>query len=199
MQETETPSRHSSTYLRIHQEEKGELSRPYVIGTAIQVLGITTDTEVEGDKEGDSTTTVATDSSLFTPADTVFLCNGNCAATPSDLFDTVKRNIRLGSTTYTCSYVTVSKGKPTRKITKVYCCSKVITSQGWVSKPSYREPKFWTILLGKGRCPSSWPSKVFHSSSSHLCHRTRTNTSRQWLREVRRSFLRMSNCMPATN
>ena len=98
----------------------------------IQVLGITTDTEDEGDKEGDGTTAVATDSSSLTPADTVFLCNGKRAATPSDLFDTVKRNIRLGSTTYTCSYVTVSKGKPTREITKVYCCSMVSTSQGWV-------------------------------------------------------------------
>ena len=120
---------------------KGNLAGHTASEPPIQVLGITTDTEDEGDKEGDGTTAVATDSSSLTPADTVFLCNGKRAATPSDLFDTVKRNIRLGSTTYTCSYVTVSKGKPTREITKVYCCSMVSTSQGWVSKPSFREPK----------------------------------------------------------
>ena len=123
------------------KRRKGNLAGHTASEPLLQVLGITTDNKVEGDKEGDCTTAVATDSSSLTPADTVFLCNGNRAATPSDLFDTVKRNIRLGSTTYTCSYVTVSKGKPTREITKVYCCSMVSTSQGWVSKPSFREPK----------------------------------------------------------
>ena len=74
-------------------------------------------------------------------ADKVYLCNGNRIATPADLFDMKKRNIRVGTTTYTCSYVTVAKGKQIRQITKVYCCSMISSPQGWVSKPSYREPK----------------------------------------------------------
>ena len=83
------------------KRRKGNLAGHTSSEPPIQVLGITTDTKVEGDKEGDGTTMVATDSSSFTPADMVFLCNGNRAATPPDLFNTVKRNIRLGSTTYT--------------------------------------------------------------------------------------------------
>ena len=123
------------------KRRKGKSAGPTASEPPIQVLGITTDTKVEGDKEGDGCTAAATGPSSPTPADTVFLCNGDRAATPSDLFDTVKRNIRLGSTTYTCSYVTVSKGKPTREISKVYCCSMVSSPQGWLSKPSFREPK----------------------------------------------------------
>ena len=87
---------------------KGNSAGPTASEPPIQVLGITTDTEVEGDKDGDGCTAAATDPSSPTPVDMVFLCNEDRAATPSDLFDTVKRNIWLGSTTYTCSYVTVS-------------------------------------------------------------------------------------------
>ena len=123
------------------KRRKGNSAGPTASEPPTQVLGTTTDTEVEGDKEEDGCTAAATAPSSSTPADTVFLCNGDRAATPSELFDMVKRNIRLGSTTYTCSYATVSKGKPTREITKVYCCSMVSTSQGCVSKPSFREPK----------------------------------------------------------
>ena len=123
------------------KRRKVNLAGPTVSEPPIQVLGNTTDSEVEGDKEGDCCTATATDPSSPTPADTVFLCNGDRATTPSVLFNMVKRNIRLGSTTYTCSYVTVSKGKPTREISKVYCCSMVSSPQGWVSKPTFREPK----------------------------------------------------------
>ena len=138
------PTYHPDMPARAHgspKRRKVNLAGPTVSEPPIQVLGITTNSEVEGDKEGDGCTAAATDPSSPTPADKVFLCNGDCAATPSVLFDTVKRNIRLGSTTYTCSYVTVSKGKPTCKISKVYCCSMVSSPQGWVSKPSFREPK----------------------------------------------------------
>ena len=123
------------------KRRKGNLAGHTASNPPIQVLGITTDTKDEDDKEVGGTTAVATDSSSLTPVNTVFLCNGNRAATPSDLFDKVKRNIRVGTTTYTCSYVTVSNGKPTREIKKVYCCSMVSTPQGWVSKPSFRVPK----------------------------------------------------------
>ena len=145
---------------RSSKRRKGNSAGPTASEPPIQVQGITTDTKVESDKEGDGCTAAATDPSSPTPADTVFLCNGDHAATPSDLFDMVKRNIRLGSTTYTCSYVTVSKGKPTREILKVYCCSMVSSPQGWVSKPSFREPK--------NKSPTD-PKKCRGKIAGHFC------------------------------
>ena len=110
-------------------------------GTPTQEFATTTTTEVGGGRESGDSTKAVTAVPSPDPVDTVYLCKGNRVATPADLFDMKKRNIRVGSTTYTCSFVTVTKGKPIREITKVFCCSMVSSPQGWVSKPSFRVPK----------------------------------------------------------
>ena len=82
--------------------------------------------------------------------DSVFMCKEKRYATPSDLFDLSKRNIRVGTTTYACSYVAYSQERSKREIKKVYCCAMVNGPEGWVAMPSCRErKKSATRVIGK--------------------------------------------------
>lgn len=112
---------------------------------------------------------------LPSPTDVVVLTREGRVATPSDLFDMARRNIRLGETCYTCSVIT-AKGKPTREIVKVYLCSMVSTPTGWVSRPSFREPKGGSPKASKkcrGKIAGHFRCNSFyfrpHGTVGHAC------------------------------
>ena len=91
----------------------------------------------------------------------MILCKGKREATPADLFNLKRSNIRLGLTTYACSIVDWSQKKSKRKITKIYCCAMVHGPQGWTARPSYRELKKKT---------GSNPTKCRGKIAGHFWH-----------------------------
>ena len=71
----------------------------------------------------------------------VFLRREQSPATPADLFDLAKRNIRIDSTCYSCSHACYDKGSKKTVIRKVFMCAMVRVQRGWISRPSYRAEK----------------------------------------------------------
>jgi hypothetical protein len=75
------------------------------------------------------------------PGVTVYLRQDEHAATAQELFDTVKRNIRIDRTTYACSHSSYVLGSREKEIVKVYCCAMVKGPEGWFAMPRYRNPR----------------------------------------------------------
>jgi hypothetical protein len=87
------------------------------------------------------------------PGVTVHLRWDENAATAQELFDTVKRNIRIDGTTYACSHSSIVRGSREKEILKVYCCAMVKGPEGWFAMPSYRNPRAGHSS-GKGKTTS---------------------------------------------
>jgi hypothetical protein len=91
----------------------------------------------EDEKGEDGLTTLE----LPAPGVTVYLWQDERAATAHELFDVLKRNIRIDGTLYTCSHSSYVCGSRERVIEKVYCCAMVRGQEGWFSMPSYRNSR----------------------------------------------------------
>ncbi len=71
--------------------------------------------EINKGREGDGRTTEAAFSPRPPAADTVILCKGKQEATPLDLFNLKRSNIRLGLTIYACSIAGWSRRNPSAR------------------------------------------------------------------------------------
>jgi len=129
----------------------------------------------EEEEEANNNTAMTTTAETSSASTAVLVCSKKIKATAKDLFETAKRNIRIGNITYTCSHVTkLQKGTI---IKKVYLCANVKDPKaGWIPKPGYRIPRNQsktTVKLEKckGRIEGNFSRSSFYfgAPQQHTC------------------------------
>jgi hypothetical protein len=105
------------------KRRKGISVGPTAVESPAQGVSRTPSTDKEGERaeeidkggEGDACTAEAPFPPPPPAADTVILCKGEQEATPADLFNLKRSNIRLGLTTYVCSMRTGPRRNPSAR------------------------------------------------------------------------------------
>jgi hypothetical protein len=125
---TRGPPKNREGSAKSSKRRKGISVGPRAVETPAQGVSRNPSTNKEGkraeviDKGGEGDARAA--EAPFPPpppaADTVILCKGEREATPANLFNLKRSNIRLGLTTYACSISDWSQKKSKREITKIY-------------------------------------------------------------------------------